>query len=276
MRRPGPAETRDDFTPLPGYGLGGLFGAASEAGARDDAYWMRRALLSAMAAEGKASPNPTVGAVIVKDGELIAEGSTEQYGGRHAERCAIDSIADRSVLRGATLYTTLEPCAHWGRQPPCADLVASCGFGRCVAGIRDPNPAVAGTGLARVRHAGTRVSSGVLRNELIAWHLPYLVRRIAGRPLVSLVTTDGRRSEYRDRLRSTCDLVITESGGRLAPDHLLPDGTLPNWIVADGPPSLADHLLSADAVDVVHTLTAGAIRESYTHRLTSALAATPW
>lgn len=282
MRQPGPAGA--GFTPLPGYGLGGLFGAAVETAIDDDAYWMRRALLSAMAAEGKASPNPTVGAVIVKDGELIATGSTERYGGRHAERCAIDAVRDRSVLRGATLYTTLEPCAHWGRQPPCADLVASCGFARCVAGIRDPNPDVAGTGLARVRAAGAEVSSGVLRNELIAWHLPYLLRRIAGRPLISVITTDGRPADYRDRLRSTCDLVISGPGDLSVPSadavtwlrHAHVDGTPPNWIVVDGSPALADRLLAADAVDVIHTLAAGQVRESYLDGLTAALAATPW
>ncbi|WP_240670287.1 bifunctional diaminohydroxyphosphoribosylaminopyrimidine deaminase/5-amino-6-(5-phosphoribosylamino)uracil reductase RibD [Actinoplanes solisilvae] len=265
MRRPEQAEIRDGFAPLPGYGLGGLFEQAEKPGeARDDAYWMRRALLRAMAAEGGASPNPTVGAVIVKDGELIAEGSTERYGGRHAERCAIDNVADRSVLRGATIYTTLEPCAHWGRQPPCADLVATCGFARCVAGLRDPNPEVAGVGLARVRSAGTEVSSGVLRNELIAWHLPYLVQRITGRALVSLIVAEGRDSAYRARLHELSDLVITDDTTAI-PSRSGP----PNWIVLDGPPA-------RDEVDVIHTIRDGEVGESYTDRLTRALAATPW
>ncbi|XVU22103.1 hypothetical protein ACQPZJ_33195 [Actinoplanes sp. CA-054009] len=179
----------------------------SAAGA-DDAYWMRQALLCAMAAEGRASPNPTVGAVIVKDGVLIAAGATEPYGGRHAERCAIDSVPDRAVLRGATIYTTLEPCAHWGKQPPCADLVASCGFARCVSSIRDPDPRVAGLGLERVQAAGTQVSFGPLRNEIVAWHLPYLTQRLAGRPLISAALTAP--FPYRDRLRRQADVLITD------------------------------------------------------------------
>ncbi|SNY48758.1 Pyrimidine deaminase domain of riboflavin biosynthesis-containing protein RibD [Paractinoplanes atraurantiacus] len=178
-------------------------------GGRDDAYWMRQALLCAMAAEGRASPNPTVGAVIVKDGVLIAAGATEPYGGRHAERCAIDSVADRAVLRGATIYTTLEPCAHWGKQPPCADLVASCGFARCVSGLRDPDPRVAGVGLERVRAAGTEVGFGPLRNELLAWHLPYLTQRLTGRPLITAMTAAAAALPYRDRLRRQCDVLIT-------------------------------------------------------------------
>jgi diaminohydroxyphosphoribosylaminopyrimidine deaminase/5-amino-6-(5-phosphoribosylamino)uracil reductase len=181
----------------------------------DDAFWMHHALLSAMAAEGRASPNPTVGAVIVKDGVLIATGATEPYGQRHAERCAIDNVADRTVLRGATIYTTLEPCAHWGKQPPCADLVASCGFERCVVGVQDPNPRVGGAGLERVRAAGAEVLSGVLRNEILTWHLPYLFpylfSQAGGRPLISAFAVD--RSDAadpnlggpgRDRRRS-CD-----------------------------------------------------------------------
>ncbi|RGC68147.1 Riboflavin biosynthesis protein RibD [Micromonospora sp. MW-13] len=228
------------FVLAPGYGLGGIvdaiLGAVDPSPPPDredagDAYWMRRALLAAMAAEGRASPNPTVGAVIVKDGVLIATGATEAYGQRHAERCAIDNVADRALLRGATIYTTLEPCAHWGKQPPCADLVASCGFARCVAGLRDPNPRVHGIGLDRVRAVGTEVRSGVLRNEILAWHLPYLFPYLlppaGGRPLVSALAVAGDGAEpllgradgweardagrrYRSWLRRKCDLVVTE------------------------------------------------------------------
>ncbi|MFG1994687.1 hypothetical protein ACGFJ7_32410 [Actinoplanes sp. NPDC048988] len=204
-----------DLRLLPGYGLGGVLDPAPAASAPpggaggDDAYWMRRALLRAMEAEGRASPNPTVGAVIVKDGVLIAEGATEPYGGRHAERCAIDSVADRAILRGATIYTTLEPCAHWGKQPPCADLVASCGFARCVSALRDPDPRVAGVGLDRIRAAGTEVAFGPLRDEIQAWHLPYLTQRLTGRPLISALGPAATPHPYRDRLRHQCDILIT-------------------------------------------------------------------
>jgi diaminohydroxyphosphoribosylaminopyrimidine deaminase/5-amino-6-(5-phosphoribosylamino)uracil reductase len=175
-----------------------------------------------------------VGAVIVKDGALIATGATEPYGQRHAERCAIDNVADPSLMRGATIYTTLEPCAHWGKQPPCADLVASRGFARCVSAVRDPNPLVSGVGLGRVRASGTDVTTGVLHNELVAWHLPYLfphlLPALGSRPFVSVLAVDspagdgrdllldrvGRWDDrdpsrrYRSWLRHKCDLVVTE------------------------------------------------------------------
>lgn len=225
------------FALAPDYGIGGILNAnlaVAESAPRElcdqDAYWMRRALLSAMAADGRASPNPTVGAAIVKDGVLIATGATERYGQHHAERRAINNVADHSVLRGATLYTTLEPCAHWGKQPPCADLVASSGFARCVTGVRDPDPRVAGAGVDRIRSSGTEVCSGVLRNELLAWHLPYLFQRLSGRPLVSALAVEGPsprgaelllgRSDgwdarvgsrqYRTMLKQQCDVVLTD------------------------------------------------------------------
>ncbi|MEU8080223.1 bifunctional diaminohydroxyphosphoribosylaminopyrimidine deaminase/5-amino-6-(5-phosphoribosylamino)uracil reductase RibD [Catellatospora citrea] len=226
-----------DFVVASGYGVGGVVrtgASATESLATDlsaaDVHWMRRAILTAMEAEGRASPNPTVGAVIVKDGVLLSAGATEPFGGRHAERCAIENVTDRSVLRGATLYTTLEPCAHWGKQPPCADLVAACGFARCVVGIRDPNPRVAGVGFARVRAAGTEVVCGVLRNETIAWHLPYLVPRLLARPMISTFALDTPGTiesrllfghsgwwdsaavsrDYRAWLKHRCDLLVTE------------------------------------------------------------------
>jgi diaminohydroxyphosphoribosylaminopyrimidine deaminase/5-amino-6-(5-phosphoribosylamino)uracil reductase len=211
--------TPSGFTLAPGYGIGGVLDALDpsyrEPAGDGDEYWMRQALLSAMAAQGRASPNPTVGAAIVKDGVLIATGATEAYGGRHAERCAIDSVSDRSVLHGATLYSTLEPCAHWGKQPPCADLVASCGFARCVVAILDPNPHVAGAGAERVRTAGTQVLSGVLRNEVLAWHLPYLFPYLVaqdgpGSLVSAFAVRAGDGGRYRDWLKQKCDLVVTE------------------------------------------------------------------
>lgn len=161
----------------------------------EDVYWMQQALAWAMSGIGRSHPNPTVGCVIVKEGRLLASGATEVYGSRHAERVAIESVADRSQLRGATLYVTLEPCAHTGRQPPCAELVASCGVSRCVVAVEDPNPLVAGKGLRHLREAGLEVQTGVLAQEALAWHLPFLFWQVTGRALIAAKwaqTLDGQ------------------------------------------------------------------------------------
>lgn len=187
-----------------------------------------------MSAVGRSHPNPTVGCVIVKDGRLIASGATEVHGGRHAERVAIQSVADRSLLRGATIYVTLEPCSHTGRQPPCADLVASCGFARCVIAVGDPNPLVAGKGLRRLREAGLEIHTGVLAQEAIAWHLPFLFWQLAGRTLIAakwaqtldgqLAYDDGRSQwlsgeesrAYTHWLRQKYDAILVGAGTVLA------------------------------------------------------------
>ncbi|HYO52889.1 bifunctional diaminohydroxyphosphoribosylaminopyrimidine deaminase/5-amino-6-(5-phosphoribosylamino)uracil reductase RibD [Archangium sp.] len=202
----------------------------------DDEHWMQQALERAMSAVGRSHPNPTVGCVIVKDGQLLASGATEVYGSRHAERVAIESVADRSQLRGATLYVTLEPCAHTGRQPPCAELVASCGFARCVVGVLDPNPLVAGKGLRRLRETGMEVRTGVLGSEAIAWHLPFLFWQVARRTLIAarwaqtldgqLAYDDGRSQwisgpesrAYTHWLRQKYDAILVGAGTVLA-DH---------------------------------------------------------
>lgn len=146
-------------------------------------YWMKRALQRAMHNIGITSPHPTVGCVIVKNNKLIAEGATESYGGRHAERVAVESIRDRSLLRGATIYVTLEPCAHYGRQAPGADLLKSCGFKRCVIGVSDPNPLVNGNGIRILQKAGVDIVTGILQNELLAWHMPFLLSQLLQRTI---------------------------------------------------------------------------------------------
>jgi diaminohydroxyphosphoribosylaminopyrimidine deaminase/5-amino-6-(5-phosphoribosylamino)uracil reductase len=112
-----------------------------------------RAFELARLAAGRAYPKPTVGAVVVVDGEVVAEGVTEP-GGRHGEAVALAAAAERA--RGATLYVSLEPCAHWGSNPPCADLIVEAGVARVVVGARDPNPVAAG-GIERLRDAGVEV-----------------------------------------------------------------------------------------------------------------------
>jgi diaminohydroxyphosphoribosylaminopyrimidine deaminase/5-amino-6-(5-phosphoribosylamino)uracil reductase len=150
-----------------------------------------RAVALAASAAGRAYPNPTVGAVVVADGEVVGEGVTEAYGGRHGEVVALDEAGARA--RGATLYVTMEPCTHHGRTPPCVDRVLAAGVARVVAGSRDPNPE-AGGGLERLRAAGVEVElaeSPEARRLNEAWRTWVAL----GRPFVvfkAAVTLDGR------------------------------------------------------------------------------------
>jgi len=149
-----------------------------------------RALSLARAAHGRAYPKPTIGAVLVRDGEVVGEGVTEA-GGRHGEIVALEAAGERA--RGATLYVTLEPCAHFGTTPPCADAIAAAGVARVVAGSRDPNPEAAG-GVEKLRAAGVDaeiVDSFESRAQNEAWRA-WVMR---GRPFViykAAMTVDGR------------------------------------------------------------------------------------
>ena len=128
-----------------------------------DESMMRRAIGLAREGEGWTNPNPLVGAVVVKDGRIIGEGFHERYGEAHAERNAL--AACREDAAGATLYVTLEPCCHTGKQPPCIEAVIEAGIARVVVGSRDPNPLVAGKGNAALRAAGIQVEEDFLRDE---------------------------------------------------------------------------------------------------------------
>ncbi len=128
-----------------------------------DERFMRRALELARRGLGLVHPNPMVGAVVVKGGRIVGEGWHRAYGGPHAEVEALRAAGVRS--KGATIYVSLEPCAHHGKTPPCADLLEAAGIWRVVAGCKDPNPLVSGKGFARLRKAGIRVDTGVLATD---------------------------------------------------------------------------------------------------------------
>ena len=115
----------------------------------NDRLYMERALHLAEQGRGRVSPNPMVGAVLVKEGRIIGEGFHACYGGLHAERAALESC--REAPQGSTLYVTLEPCCHYGKQPPCTDAVLENGIRRVVVGSGDPNPLVAGKGIEKVK-----------------------------------------------------------------------------------------------------------------------------
>jgi diaminohydroxyphosphoribosylaminopyrimidine deaminase/5-amino-6-(5-phosphoribosylamino)uracil reductase len=110
-------------------------------------------------------PNPSVGAVVVVGGQIVAEGVTSAYGGAHAEVNAINAVKDLSVLERATLYVSLEPCSHFGKTPPCADLVIKHKIPRVVVGCLDPNPKVAGAGVQRMEASGIEVVINILEKE---------------------------------------------------------------------------------------------------------------
>lgn len=159
----------------------------------DDARFMRIALRLARRAVGRTRPNPPVGAILVTRGAVVGRGYTQPPGQAHAE---VGALRDAGVrARGATLYVTLEPCAHHGRTPPCTDAVIAAGVRRVVIGTRDPNPRVPGNGSKRLRAAGIEVTSGVLQaqcDELIAAFRKHVT---TGRPLVTLklaASLDGR------------------------------------------------------------------------------------
>ncbi|MFM8409871.1 MAG: bifunctional diaminohydroxyphosphoribosylaminopyrimidine deaminase/5-amino-6-(5-phosphoribosylamino)uracil reductase RibD [Alphaproteobacteria bacterium] len=162
------------------------------AAARDREF-MRRALELARRGLGRTSPNPPVGAVVVRGGKIVGEGLHRRAGGPHAEVVALREAG--SLARGATLYCTLEPCAHHGRTPPCAPAVAAAGIARVVVGTIDPNPRVRGRGLRILRAAGVRVASGVEEDEAKELIRFFAHHRRHGRPFVRLklaASLDGR------------------------------------------------------------------------------------
>ena len=132
----------------------------------DDALYMRRALDLAQLALGRARPNPLVGCVVVApDGHIVGEGYHERHGGPHAEVNALAAVPDPALLRTCRVFVTLEPCAHHGKTPPCADLLIERGVPEVIVCNDDPNPLVAGRGLDKLRAAGIKVSTGLLAEE---------------------------------------------------------------------------------------------------------------
>jgi diaminohydroxyphosphoribosylaminopyrimidine deaminase/5-amino-6-(5-phosphoribosylamino)uracil reductase len=203
----------------------------------DDAAWMDRALLVAEAGLGLTSPNPAVGAVLVRDGRVVGEGAHLRAGTPHAEALALQAAGEEA--RGAEAYVTLEPCSHHGRTPPCAEALVAAGVRRVVAAGSDPNPRVRGQGLARLRDAGIEVAVGVREAEARALNRGFFSVHLRGRPHVTLktaMTLDGKivaadgqsrwitgeaaRAEAH-RLRFLADAVMVGIGTALADDPRL-------------------------------------------------------
>ncbi|MGB8546189.1 MAG: bifunctional diaminohydroxyphosphoribosylaminopyrimidine deaminase/5-amino-6-(5-phosphoribosylamino)uracil reductase RibD [Azonexus sp.] len=154
---------------------------------------MARALQLAERGMWTTTPNPRVGCVLTRDGEVIGEGWHEKAGEPHAEVNALRASGERA--RGATAYVTLEPCSHHGRTPPCAEALVAVGVSRVVAAMSDPNPLVAGKGLAMLRAAGIEATSGLLENEARELNIGFVSRMTRGRPWLRLkaaASLDGK------------------------------------------------------------------------------------
>ena len=163
---------------------------------QNDEIFMRRAIELARGGEGRTNPNPLVGAVIVKDGRVIGEGWHKAYGGLHAEREALKNCAERGENpKGATIFVTLEPCCHHGKQPPCTEALVEAGISRVVVGSRDPNPLVHGKGNAFLREHGIAVEEDFLRSECDALNPIFFHYITTNFPFVALkyaMTLDGK------------------------------------------------------------------------------------
>ena len=232
------------------------------------AHWMQRCLDLAQQGAGNVSPNPMVGSVIVGgDGNVLGEGFHGLFGGPHAEAEAFQDVEERDLggrLSEATLYVNLEPCSHSGKTPPCADLILEKEISRVVVGMEDPNPQVAGRGIARLREAGVEVTVGVMEKEAKRLNEAFVQHVTTGRPLVTLKiaqTLDAKIAapdgapltitslESRTlvhRWRSELDAVLVGSGTAKADDPQLSvrhlEGRQPVRVVLDRtgelPPSL--------------------------------------
>ncbi len=216
--------------------------APSESRKRDamlenDTSWMRQALRLAARGRGRTSPNPMVGCVLVKQGQLVGSGWHHRAGEPHAEVLALRDAGTEA--RGGTAYVTLEPCAHQGRTPPCSDALIAAGVARVVAAMQDPDPRTAGKGLAALKRAGIGAEVGVMESEARKLNQEYILHRTHGRPFVTYkvgMSVDGRTAaadgssrwitseeSRRDahRLRAQADAICAGIGTVLVDDPLL-------------------------------------------------------
>jgi diaminohydroxyphosphoribosylaminopyrimidine deaminase / 5-amino-6-(5-phosphoribosylamino)uracil reductase len=198
---------------------------------------MRRALELAALGRGYVSPNPMVGALIVRDGQVLGEGWHEGPGAPHAEVRALTAAGD--LARGATLYCTLEPCDHVGRTSPCTRAIVDSGVARAIVATGDPNPLVDGRGFERLRTSGIEVETGVLQAESRRLNAAFERHVVTGLPLVTLktaasldgktaardrssrwITGDAARDDVQ-RLRASCDAIVAGAGTVIEDDPAL-------------------------------------------------------
>jgi diaminohydroxyphosphoribosylaminopyrimidine deaminase/5-amino-6-(5-phosphoribosylamino)uracil reductase len=226
----------------------------------DDAHFMDLALAEAARARGFTRPNPMVGAVIVRDGEVLATGFHRRAGLPHAEVEALQAAARAGIeVRGATMYVTLEPCSHFGRTPPCADTLIDAGLATVVAGMVDPNPVVAGRGLQRLRDHGIAVRTGVREAECRRLNEGFIMAMTEGRPFITVklaMSLDGRVATrtgssqwisgaearaWAHRLRADSDAILVGTG------TLLIDNPRLTVRLPEGPADRQPHRYALDA-----------------------------
>lgn len=202
-----------------------------------DLAYMRRALELARLGQGAVEPNPMVGCVIVRDGQIVGEGHHQQYGGRHAEVHALAAAGE--AARGATAYVSLEPCCHYGQTPPCTEALRAAGIARVVAAMRDPFPLVDGQGIAELRAAGIEVEFGLCEDEarelnapfikLVAQSCPWFIAkwamtldgRVATRAGDSKWISSAASRAIVHQLRGRVDAILVGRGTAVADDPLL-------------------------------------------------------
>jgi len=198
---------------------------------------MRRAFALARRAEGRTSPNPMVGAVIVKDGRIVGEGYHRRAGEPHAETEALRAAS--AAARGATMYVTLEPCAHYGRTPPCADAIIAAGIAEVYYAVGDPNPRVNGKAHAQLEAAGVAVHRGPCEDEARELNRPFFKHVMTGRPFITAkfaMSLDGKIAtragdsrwisneaarQLAHELRNVTDAILVGAGTALADDPRL-------------------------------------------------------
>lgn len=204
----------------------------------NDEFWMRRALDLARRGKGFVEPNPMVGCVVVRDGVEIGAGFHQRFGGPHAEVHALERF-EPGTLNNASIYVTLEPCSHFGKTPPCADLLLKHRPARVVVAMQDPYPEVSGRGIARLRDAGIPVDMGVLESESRLLNAPYLKLLETNLPWViakwamtldgaiatqsgdsKWITSDASRA-FVHRMRSEVDAILVGSETALLDDPML-------------------------------------------------------
>lgn len=186
----------------------------------EDLAYLRAALALARRGLGQVAPNPAVGCIIVRRGRIVGRGWTQPGGRPHAETVALEQAG--SAAKGANVYVTLEPCAHHGKTPPCAEALIKAGIARCFIALEDPDPRVRGSGAAMLRKAGIEVESGLLMEDAAHVNEGYLLHRREGRPLVSLklaTTLDGRIATNSGESRWITGPLARATGHRLRATH---------------------------------------------------------
>ena len=241
---------------------------------RGDRAPMRAALALACRGLGTVWPNPAVGCVIVADGRVVGRGWTQPGGRPHAETEALARAG--AGARGATAYVSLEPCAHWGKTPPCADALIAAGIGRVVTALEDPDPRVAGRGLRRLAEAGVAVERVICAEEAAEINAGFLSRIRRGRPLVTLklaATLDGRIATAGGESRWITGPAARECGHLLRATHdaiMVGSGT----VIADDP-DLTCRLPGLRTVPLVRVVVDSDLRTPLASRLAATARADP-